>query len=103
MPVRRLHVAIRMTLAVHHDGQAQQFTAKYRALLGHYGIQAEATNPASGHENGDVESSHRHFKEAVEQALLLRGSRDFAGRAEYWQCVSAVLDQRNAGRAAQVA
>src|SRR5919108_271363 len=49
------------------------------------------------------ESSHRHFKEAVAQALLLRGSRDFASRAEYWQLVLAVQAQRNAGRAAQLA
>jgi hypothetical protein len=97
------HRTDRLTLAVHHDGQAEQFTAKYRALLTHYGLQAEATNPASGHENGDVESAHRHFKEAVAQALLLRGSHDFASRAEYWQLVVAVQAQRNAGRAAQVA
>lgn len=97
------HRTDRMTLAVHHDGQPEQFTAKYRALLGHYGMQAEATNPASGHENGDVESAHRHFKAAVEQALLLRGSRDFASRAEYWALVVAVLAQRNAGRSAKLA
>jgi hypothetical protein len=100
--VPQRHRTDRMTLAVHHDGQPEQFTAKYRALLGHYGMQAEATNPASGHENGDVESSHRHFKAAVEQALLLRGSRDFAGRTEYGQFVASVVDQRNAGRAAKV-
>jgi hypothetical protein len=97
------HRTDRMTLAVNHDGQAEQFTDKYRALLGHYGMQGEATNPASGHENGDVESSHRHFKEAVEQALLLRGSRDFASREAYWQWVQSVLAQRNAGRTAKVA
>ena len=97
------HRTDRMTLAVHQDGQAEQFTAKYRALVGHYGMQAEATNPASGHENGDVESSHRHFKEAVAQALLLRGSRDFASRDDYWQLVLAVQGQRNAGRTAKVA
>jgi hypothetical protein len=97
------HRTDRMTLAVHHDGQAEQFTAKYRALMAHYGMQAEATNPASGHENGDVESSHRHFKDAVEQALLLRGRRDFASREDYWELVLAVLAQRNAGRTAKVA
>ena len=96
------HRTDRMTLAVHHDGQPEQFTARYRALLAHYGIQAEATNPASGHENGDAESSHRHFKEAVDQALLLRGSRDFASREEYWTLVQGVREQRNAGRSAQV-
>jgi Mu transposase, C-terminal domain len=96
------HRTDRLSLAVHHDGQPEQFTAKYRALMGHYGVQAEATNPASGHENGDVESSHRHFKAAVGQALLLRGSRDFASRAAYWQLVVAVLEQRNAGRTAKL-
>jgi len=97
------HRTDRMTLAVHHDGQPEQFTANYRALLAHYGMQAEATNPASGHENGDVESLHRHFKQAVEQGLLLRGSRDFSSREAYWQFVVGVLGQRNAGRSAKVA
>ncbi len=96
------HRTDRMTLAVHHDGQPEQFTDKYRALMGHYGMHAEATNPASGHENGDVESSHRHFKASLEQALLLRGSREFASRDEYWQLVLVVLAQRNAGRVAKV-
>ncbi|HLJ95569.1 MAG TPA: hypothetical protein VKU02_20495 [Gemmataceae bacterium] len=63
-----------MSLAVHHKGQPERFTAKYRALLAHYGMQAEATNPASGHENGDVEAAHGDFKQAVEQALLLRAA-----------------------------
>jgi hypothetical protein len=96
------HRTDRMTLAVHHDGQPEQFTDKYRALLAHYGMQAEATNPASAHENGDAESSHRHFKDAVEQALLLRGSRDFARRDDYWELVQTVQGQRDAGRAAKV-
>jgi len=87
-----------MTLAVHHDGQPEQFTDKYRGLMNHYGVQAESTNPYSGHENGDAESSHRHFKVAVEQALQLRGSRDFASREEYWALIQEVRARRNAGR-----
>jgi hypothetical protein len=35
------------------------------------------------HENGDIEQRHRRFKEAVEQALLVRSSRDFSSREEY--------------------
>lgn len=101
--VPQRHRTDRLTLAVHHDGQAEQFTAKYRALLAHYGMVGEATNPASGHENGDVESSHRHFKAAVEQALLLRGSRDFGSREAYAQLLREVQEQRNAGRAAALA
>ena len=34
-------------------------------------------------ENGDVEQSHHRFKQAVDQALMLRGSRDFASRGDY--------------------
>jgi hypothetical protein len=92
------HRTDRMTLAVHPDGNPEVFTQNYQALVGHYGITAEATNPASGHENGDCEQSHRRFKEAVEQALLLRGSRDFASREEYATFLRSVQERRNAGR-----
>ena len=97
------HRTDRMTMAVHHDGNPEQYTAKYQALLRHYGVVAEATNAASAHENGDCEQAHRRFKEAVEQALLLRGSRDFASREAYWQFVRALVARRNAARAAAVA
>jgi transposase len=92
------HRTDRMTLAVHADGQAETFTPRYRALLAHYGLEGEATNPASGHENGDCEQGHRRFKEAVEQALLVRGSRDFASREEYDAFLRTVQERRNAGR-----
>ena len=92
--VPQRHRTDRMTLAVHHDGHPDEFTDAYRALLAHYGLEGEATNPASGNENGDVESSHRHFKEAVEQALLLRGSRDFARREDYVALLQSVQNQR---------
>ena len=38
-----------MTLAVHHEGNPERYTAKYQALLRYYGIEAEATNPYSAH------------------------------------------------------
>ena len=92
------HRTDRMTLAVHPDGNPEIFTRNYQALLGHYGIEGEATNPASGHENGDCEQAHRRFKEAVEQALLLRGSRDFADRDGYATFLQMVQERQNAGR-----
>jgi transposase len=96
--VPKRHRTDRMTLAVHPDGNPEIFTRNYQALLGHYGIEGEATNPASGHENGDCEQAHRRFKEAVEQALLLRGSRDFAGRDGYATFLQMVQDRQNLGR-----
>jgi Mu transposase-like protein len=97
------HRTDRMTLAVHADGRVAEFTDRYRALLAHYGMVAEATNPASGHENGDCEQSHRRFKEALDQALLLRGSREFASREEYERLLADVQQQRNAARGVKVA
>ena len=97
------HRTDRMTMAVHHEGNAEQYTQRYQALLRHYGVAAEATNPASGHENGDCEQGHRRFKEALEQELLLRGSRDFASRATYEQFVRALAARRNRGRSARLA
>ena len=92
------HRTDRMTLAVHQDGNAERFTQKYQGLMDHYGVLAEATNPYSGHENGDCEQAHRQFKRALEQALLVRGSRDFAGRREYTVFVHGVVARQNAAR-----
>ena len=89
------HRTDRMTLACHRDGNAEEFTSRYRGLLEHYGMAGEATNPHSGHENGDCEQSHRRLKEAVRQALLLRGSRDFASREEYEAFLRGVVERRN--------
>ena len=97
--VPQRHRTDRLTMAVHADGQAEEFTTRYRALLGHYGLVGEATNAASGHENGDCEQGHRRFKEAVAQALLLRGSREFGNRAEYEAFLRDLVEQRNRGRA----
>ena len=101
--VPRRHRTDRMTLAVHPDGNPEAFTQNYRALMAHYGVTAEATNPASGHENGDCEQGHRRFKEGVEQALLLRGSRDFASRVDYERFLHTVQERRNAGRGKRLA
>jgi hypothetical protein len=64
----------------------------------YYGVKPVHTNPASPHENGDVEQSHHRFKKAVDQALMLRGSRDFADIAAYARFLKDLLAQRNAGR-----
>jgi len=45
-----------------------------------------------------VEQRHHRFKKAVEQSLLLRGSRDFADRQEYEQFLGELFKQLNAGR-----
>ncbi len=69
----------------------------------YYGVKPQHTNPASPNENGDAEQSHHRFKRAVEQALLLRGSREFGSLAAYAQFLKDLFAQRNAGRRARLA
>ena len=69
--------------------------ASYEAVLAHYGVEATRTNPRSSHENGVVEQRHRRLKNAVDQALILRGSRDFESEEEYREFVRGVVDRRN--------
>lgn len=52
-------------------------------------------NRGQGHENGSVESSHRYLKEAIDQALMLRGHRDFADRAAYEAFLRELVMRRN--------
>ena len=54
------------------------------------------------HENGDVEQRHHRLKRALDQALLLRGSREFATREEYEDFLSHLLEQLNSGRQARL-
>ncbi len=50
---------------------------RYASVLDHYGLDSTRTNPRSSHENGVVEQGHYRLKTAIDQALILRGSRDF--------------------------
>ncbi len=64
-------------------GGREDFTAHYHGLMAHYGMEPTLNNAGEAHENGDVEQAHFRFKEAVDQALRVRGSRDFGDHAAY--------------------
>ncbi len=80
--------------------EERDFTVRYTALLDHYGMAGTRNNRGVSHENGSVESSHRYLKEAIEQALLLRGHRDFEDRAAYEAFVREAVMCRNRRNAA---
>ena len=50
---------------------------RYEALCNDHGMEPTRNNRGVAHENGSIESRHGHLKARLEQALLLRGSRDF--------------------------
>ena len=99
--VPQLHQTDSMSAAVRQlsgDGPSLSFTERYQALLRHYGMRGQHTQPESPHENGDVEQRHHRFKLALEQALLLRGSRNFENREAYSHFLERLFQQLNLGR-----
>src|SRR5260221_921557 len=78
--------------------EREDWTVRYQGLMAHYGMQPTWNNVSIAHENGDVEQSHHRFKEAVDQALRVRSSRDFATRAAYEHFLQNLIHKRNQTR-----
>jgi hypothetical protein len=93
-----LTAAVRQLRKEEHE----DWTVRYQALMAHYGMQPTWNNVGVAHENGDVEQSHHRFKQAVDQALRVRGSRDFATRAAYEHFVQDLIHKRNQTRVARL-
>ena len=77
------------------DDTRQDQTRRYEALCAHYRMEPTRNNRGVAHENGSIESPHGHLKQAIEDALLLRGSR--ATSATYRPI--AALSTRSSGAA----
>ena len=81
---------------------AKDITKRYDSFCGHYGMLASRNNAGEAHENGSIESHNRHLKVALDQALILRGSRDFADIADWRRFVDQLVARRNRRREAAV-
>jgi len=109
--VPQVHQTDNTTAATHKLGldgrhkslQERGFNEEYLQLLAHYGLEARSIHLASPNENGDVESINGGLKRAVEQHLLLRGSRDFKSLAAYETFLFGIMEKRNAGRQQKLA
>jgi hypothetical protein len=79
-------------------------TRRFADVVAHYGFQSSRIRPGESHENGVVEKAHHLLKSALEQALLLRGSRDFPSVEKYLAFVGRVVEERfHHGREARLA
>lgn len=98
--VPRSHRTDRMTAAVpsKQKEKRRHFTRRYEALMRHYKLEGYKIQTAKPNENGDVEQGHYRLKKALDQTLLLRGSRDFNSREEYANFLEKLFSQLNAGR-----
>jgi hypothetical protein len=101
--VPRRHRTDRLSAAVQTLRSEAQFNRQYQGLLSHYSLEGEKTQAGKAHENGDAEQSHHQIKRGLKQALMLRGSREFADRAAYETFVGEVMARRNGGRGKRLA
>jgi hypothetical protein len=83
--------------------ESQEFGTHYLALMRHYDMTPTRSNARSAHENGDVEQAHYRIKERVDQALLLRGSRDFSSRVDYERFLRGIFSAKNQNRSQRLA
>ena len=65
------------------------------ALLDHYGLRSTRINRGQSHENGVAEQGHYRLKDAIDQALILRGSRDFDTADDYARFAGQMVQRRN--------
>ncbi len=77
-------------------------TARYRALLDHYGMASTRIQPGRSHENGVAEQKHARTKSLLAQALVIRGSKDFHSLEAYQAFVRGVVGQSNRLREAKL-
>jgi len=91
-----------LSAAVHRECRPDEFTARYRALLRHYGLEGAKTRAAEAHENGDIEQRHHRLKRLVDQALRLRASRDFETRGDYDTFLRTLFQRANRNRRPRV-
>ena len=96
--VPQSHRSDRLSAAINKDCCREMFTDRYGALLMHYEMRGLSINARKANENGDVEQGHNRFKNAINQALMLRGSRNFEDQKEYEQFAMNVMKKRNLAR-----
>ena len=109
--VPRNHQTDNSTAATHRipDGKSvaengrRPFNDDYLALMRHFGMTPRTTQVGAKEQNGDVEASNGALKRQLEQALLLRGSREFESVAAWQAFVDDLCRKANARRGARLA
>jgi hypothetical protein len=98
------HQTDNSTAATHRIGESERgFNEDYVALMKHLGMKPRTIEVGASEQNGDVEAANGALKRALNQHLLLRGSRDFES-VEAWQgFLDDVVDRRNRQRAVRFA
>jgi hypothetical protein len=96
--VPQIHRTDSLSAAIRNHSSKKDLTTRYAALLDHYGCKPQRINVRCANENGDVESLNGKIKDRVDQALMLRGSRDFDSIESYQEFLDKLIDRVNQHR-----
>lgn len=84
-----------LSAAFNNLAEQEELTRRYRGLCEHYAVRASRNNPGASHENGAIESRQGSLKRALDQALLLRGTREFTELSAYEQFLAETVRRLN--------
>jgi hypothetical protein len=85
-----------LSAAFNNLAEREELTKRYQALCEHYGLRPSRNNTGVSHENGAIEARQGSLKKGLDQALLLRGSREFCDLLAYEQFVAETVRRLNA-------
>lgn len=77
-------------------------TDRFDALCQHYGMTPTRSNKGVAHENGSIESLNGHLKRTIEDALLMRRSRDFKDLPAYRRFIDEIVGRINTRNAKRI-
>jgi len=87
-----------LSAAICKDMNRTKLTESYKQLMDHYQTLGQSTQVRKPNENGVVEQSHNQLKKAINQSLLLRGSRDFDSVEAVKLFINKIVIARNSKR-----
>jgi Mu transposase, C-terminal domain len=85
-----------LSAATHElKGAGRPLTKRFKAVLDHYGMGSTRIRPGRSNENGIVEKGNDVLKTTIDQALIVRGSREFENVEAYETFLHGIVDKLN--------
>jgi len=81
----------------------RELNQRFAGVLDHYQLRSTRIEPGKSNQNGAVEKANHLLKSAIEQALIVRGSRDFASVDAYMAFVQMLVSRLNESSSARLA
>ncbi len=81
----------------------RELNQRFAGVLDHYQLRSTRIEPGKSNQNGAVEKANHLLKSTIEQALIVRGSRDFANVDAYMAFVQGLVSRLNESSSARLA